>query len=165
RLETLREEILKRNQQVDVRVEPCNLADTGATEEWATDIANRLGPVDVLVNNAGFGDRAPYDHADWQKVHRMIKVNVIAPALLTHQFIGTMVERGRGGILNIGSGAGIALMPAAASYVGTKHFLHGFTEVLRLDLAATNIVVTEVCPGPVETEFDKQAGIDIETGG
>lgn len=164
-LEALRKKILGKTPQVDVHVEPCDLADTGATADWASDVADRLGPIDVLVNNAGFGDRAPYDLADWEKVHRMIKVNVVAPALLTHQFIGPMVERGRGGVLNISSGAGLALMPAAASYVGTKHFLHGFTEVLRLDLTETGIVVTEVCPGPVETEFDEQAGIDSETGG
>ncbi|MBA3555857.1 MAG: SDR family NAD(P)-dependent oxidoreductase, partial [Gemmatimonadales bacterium] len=71
----------------------------------------------------------------------------------------------RGGILNIGSGAGLALMPAAAAYVGTKHFLHGFTEVLRLDLTGTGVVVTEVCPGPVETEFDRVAGIGEGGGG
>lgn len=164
-LETLRDEILRKSPQLDVHVEPCDLSDTEATATWASEVANRLGPIDVLVNNAGFGDRAPYDLADWEKVHRMVKVNVVAPALLTHQFLGPMVDRGRGGVLNIGSGAGLALMPAAAAYVGTKHFLHGFSEVLRLDLTGTGVVVTEVCPGPVETEFDEQAGIDSSTGG
>ncbi len=164
-LEALRDEIVERSPQLDVHVAPCDLSDTEATAVWASEAATRLGPIDVLVNNAGFGDRCPYDLADWEKVHRMIKVNVIAPALLTHQFVGSMVARGRGGILNIGSGAGIALMPAAAAYVGTKHFLHGFTEVLRLDLTGTGVVVTEVCPGPVETEFDERAGIDSASGG
>ena len=164
-LETLRDEILREGSQLDVHIEPCDLSDTEATATWASEVAARLGPIDVLVNNAGFGDRAPYDLADWEKVHRMIRVNVVAPALLTHQLLGPMVERGRGGILNIGSGAGLALMPAAAAYVGTKHFLHGFTEVLRLDLTGTGVVVTEVCPGPVETEFDERAGIDSESGG
>lgn len=163
--EALRREMLKENPRLDIHVEPCDLSDTEATAAWAAEVAARFGPIDVLINNAGFGGRAPYDLADWEKVHRMVRVNVVAPALLTHTFVGTMVDRGRGGVLNIGSGAGLALMPAAAAYVGTKHFLHGFTEVLRLDLTGTGVVVTEVCPGPVETEFDEQAGIDSETGG
>src|SRR5699024_9188703 len=79
--------------------------------------------------------------------------------------VPSMVERGRGGILNVGSGAGLALMPAAAAYVGTKHFIHGLSEGLRLDLTDTGVVVTEICPGPVETEFDERAGIDSESGG
>lgn len=163
-LEKLRDEIRAKSPRLEVYVEPCDLSDTEATTAWATEIAIRLGPIDVLINNAGFGDRAPYDFADWEKVHRMIRVNVVAPALLTHLFVGEMVARGRGGILNIGSGAGIALMPAAAAYVGTKHFIHGFTEVLRLDLAGTGVVVTEVCPGPVETEFFERLGVDSEMG-
>lgn len=163
RLEALRAAILRGSPRLEVHVEPCDLSDLDATEAFAGDVASRFGPLDILVNNAGFGDYSPYDLAEWETVQRMIRVNVIAPALLTRRFIPPMVERRRGGILNIGSGAGITIMPAAAAYVGTKHFLHGFTEALRLDMTGTGVVVTEVCPGPVETEFDERAGIDVES--
>lgn len=159
RLEALRETILRGSPRLEVHVEPCDLSDTGATAAFADDVASRFGPVDILVNNAGFGDHSPFDLANWDKIHRMIRVNIVAPALLTRRLVGEMVQRRRGGILNIGSGAGLALMPAAAAYVGTKHFVHGFTQVLRLDLIGTDVVVTEVCPGPVETEFDERAGM------
>jgi short-subunit dehydrogenase len=69
-----------------------------------------------------------------------------------------MVKRGRGGVLNIGSGAGLTVLPNAAAYVGSKHFVAGFSEALRADLSGTGVTVTQVCPGPVESEFDQVAG-------
>jgi short-subunit dehydrogenase len=69
-----------------------------------------------------------------------------------------MVARGRGGILNIGSGAGLAVTPAGAAYCASKHFIDGFSEALRADLSGTGVVVTQVCPGPVDSEFDSVAG-------
>jgi short-subunit dehydrogenase len=77
-----------------------------------------------------------------------------------------MVDRGRGGVLNMGSGAGLTVMPAAAAYSASKHFMDGFSEALRADLAGTGVVVTQVCPGPVDSEFDQLAGsADGMTGG
>ena len=61
-------------------------------------------------------------------------------------------------MLNIGSGAGLTILPNAAAYVGSKHFINGFSEALRADLAGTGVTVTQVCPGPVGTEFDQVAG-------
>ena len=58
----------------------------------------------------------------------------------------------------MGSGAGLAVMPAAAACSASKHFIDGFSEALRADLAGTGVVVTQVCPGPVESEFDTVAG-------
>jgi short-subunit dehydrogenase len=58
----------------------------------------------------------------------------------------------------MGSGAGLAVTPAAAAYSASKHFIDGFSEALRADLAGTGVVVTQVCPGPVESEFDTVAG-------
>jgi uncharacterized protein len=165
RLESLRDELVAANPRLQVEVESCDLADEQDVVGLADRAREHAGGVDVLVNNAGIGNYAPYDQVEWSTVERMIRVNVIAPALLIHELLPEMVQRRRGGILNIGSGAGVALMPAAATYVGTKHFLHGFTEVLRLDLIDTGVVVTEVCPGPVETEFDDVAGIGASGGG
>jgi short-subunit dehydrogenase len=76
-----------------------------------------------------------------------------------------MLERRRGGLLVIGSGAGLALMPNAAAYTASKHYLHGLTQSLRAELDGTGVTVTEVCPGPVNTDFDTAAGIPQTTGG
>src|SRR5262249_14449140 len=66
--------------------------------------------------------------------------------------------RGRGGVLNISSGFGLEFMPGFAAYVGSKHFVTGFSESLRAELRSAGIVVSQACPGPVATEFAEVAG-------
>ena len=165
RLEELRAELQKKKPGLTVHLEPCDLSEPVAIEAMLASVANNVGAVDILINNAGVGDQALYDRADWTRIHRMIQVNVVALALLTHHLVPSMVARGRGGILNIGSGAGWALMPGGATYAATKHFVDGFTETLRLELQGTGVVVTQVLPGPVDTEFNEAAGIQRFAGG
>jgi len=88
----------------------------------------------------------------------MLRVNVQAVLRLTHALLPPMLARGRGGILNVSSGFGLQFMPLAAAYVGTKHFITGFTESLRLELSGTGVRVSQICPGPVATEFEGMAG-------
>jgi len=88
----------------------------------------------------------------------MLRTNVLAVTQLTTALVPAMVKRGRGGVLNVGSGAGLTVMPAAAAYSASKHFMDGFSEALRADLSGTGVVVTQVCPGPVYSEFDQIAG-------
>src|ERR1700693_2408503 len=89
---------------------------------------------------------------------RCLRTNISAVAQLTSALVPGVVERGRGGVLNIGSGAGLTVLANAAACVGSKHFVAGFSEALRADLSGTGVTVTQVCPGPVESEFDKVAG-------
>ncbi len=95
---------------------------------------------------------------DWTRTRQVLHTNVVAIAQLTALLVPSMVERGRGGVLNMGSGAGLTVMPAAAAYSASKHFVDGFSEALRADLAGTGVVVTQVCPGPVDSDFDAVAG-------
>jgi short-subunit dehydrogenase len=67
--------------------------------------------------------------------------------------------------MNVGSGAGRAVMPAAVAYVASKHFIAGFSAALLADLAGTGVVVTEVAPGPVTTEFEIASGIEGDAPG
>lgn len=127
---------------------------TGALAE----AGEQAGAIDVLVNNAGVGDQALADQAHWTRVRSVLRTNVLAVAQLTTALVPAMVERRRGGVLNMGSGAGLTVMPAAAAYSGSKHFMDGFSEALRADLTGTGVVVTQVCPGPVNSEFDQLAG-------
>jgi NADP-dependent 3-hydroxy acid dehydrogenase YdfG len=69
-------------------------------------------------------------------------------AHLTAAFVPSMGERGRGGVLNIGSGAGLTVMPASGAYGASKHFVDGFSECLRAELTGTGVAVTQVFPGP-----------------
>jgi uncharacterized protein len=158
RLDALKDELLARCPDLRVLVEECDVTHRGAVDAMLERVERDGGPVDVLVNNAGFGDLGVFDRADWNKTERMIDLNVTSLLYLTHRLVRGMVERGRGGILNVSSGFGLTFLPGLATYIGTKHFVSGFTEALRLDLAGTGVVVTQVCPGPVKTEFNDTVG-------
>ncbi len=158
RLDQLAEELRGRHSGLSVEVAPCDLSDLRATEEMIRDAQARVGPVDVLVNNAGLGDVTLFERSDPTKTERMITVNVLALQLLTRVVLPGMVDRGRGGVLNISSGFGLAWVPGLAAYIGTKHFVTAFSESLRAELHGTGVVVTQICPGPVTTEFEGVAG-------
>jgi short-subunit dehydrogenase len=158
RLEELRTSLLQKHPQLQVLTVTVDLSDENDVDRALDEASQRAGTVDVLVNNAGVGDQALADQADWTRVRAVLRTNVLAVAQLTTRLVPAMVERGRGGVLNIGSGAGLTIMPAAAAYTASKHFVDGFSEALRADLAGTGVVVTQVCPGPVDSEFDQVAG-------
>lgn len=158
RLEELRTMLLAKHPQLRVLTLPVDLSDEADVERVLAEAAEQAGTVDVLVNNAGVGDQALADQAEWARVRNVLRTNVLAVAQLTTALVPAMVERGRGGVLNMGSGAGLTVMPASAAYSASKHFMDGFSEALRADLAGTGIVVTQVCPGPVDSEFDQLAG-------
>jgi short-subunit dehydrogenase len=158
RLEALRDELMAAHPKLTVHLLPCDLADVAQTERLLDAVAAQVGAVDVLVNNAGVGDFGVFDRVDWSRTQQMITLNVTSLVLLTHRLVPSMVARGRGGVLNLSSGYGLGFTPGFAAYIGTKHFVTGFTEGLRLDLTGTGVVVTQVCPGPVKTEFADRVG-------
>jgi uncharacterized protein len=115
--------------------------------------------VDVLVNNAGFGDLGHFTKADLPKLLRMIQVNVTALTELTGLFLPGMLSRKRGRILNVGSIAGFQPGPYMAVYYATKAYVNSFSEALSSELNGTGVTVTVLCPGPVATEFAAVAGM------
>jgi short-subunit dehydrogenase len=157
-LEKLRGELLAQHPGLRVVTLAVDLADEDAVAGALAAIAAEVGPVDVLVNNAGVGYQALFDQADWGRARQVLLTNVVGLVQLTAALVPPMVERGRGGVLNMGSGAGLTVMAASAAYSASKHFVDGFSEGLRADLSGTGVVVTQVCPGPVESEFDAIAG-------
>ena len=158
RLERLRAELLARDPNLKIVLLPADLSDERDIEALLRRVSEQAEPVDVLVNNAGSGYSALFDRSDWSRTRQVLHTNILAVAQLTSALLPGMVTRGRGGVLNIGSGAGFAVLPSAAGYVGSKHFIAGFSEALSADLAGTGVTVTQVCPGPVESEFDEMAG-------
>lgn len=148
---------LQHHSNLKVTVHACDLTDLAATAAMMDAVEAAHGRVDILINNAGLGDIVLFEHSSWEKNRRMVDVNVTALLFLTHRVLPGMVERGAGGICNVSSGFGLTWMPLFAAYVGTKHFVSGFTESLRCELAGTGVTVTHICPGPVRTEFEAQA--------
>ncbi|HYP14728.1 MAG TPA: SDR family oxidoreductase [Bryobacteraceae bacterium] len=160
RLDTLARELESASPALRVLVKRCDLADREETEALCNSLKTAGMQVDILVNNAGLGERALVEHSELARMQQMIDVNCSAVVQLTRAFLPSMVERGYGGILNIGSGAGRAAMPNAAVYTASKHFVKAFTESLRAQLQGTGVTVTESAPGPVDTEFHIAAGIE-----
>jgi uncharacterized protein len=158
RLEELHVGLTARHPQLTVLVVPADLSDEGEIDRALAQVRERAGAVDVLVNNAGLGHSELFDRTDWARNRAIVATNVAAVVQLTTSLVPDMVRRGRGGVLNIGSGAGLTVLPAAAAYTASKHFIDGFSEALRADMAGTGVVVTQVCPGPVDSEFDEVAG-------
>jgi uncharacterized protein len=162
RLEKLKDELVKARPELRVEVLPCDLSKREEVQRLIDDVKAKDLEVDVLVNNAGIGMMGFLDQCDIAKTTFMIDLNVTSLTMLTLAFLPGMVQRNRGGVLNISSGFGLSVMPMFAAYCATKHYVTGLTEALVADLAGTDVVATQVCPGPVKTEFEEVMG--NETG-
>ena len=115
--------------------------------------------MDVLVNNAGFGAHGLFSELPLERQLEMIQVNVTALTELTGLFLPGMVERRRGGVLNVASVAGFVPGPGMAVYYATKAFVLSLTEALSGELAGTGVKVMALCPGPTETNFGTVAHV------
>lgn len=120
------------------------------TEGWA---------IDVLVNNAGFGDSGPFHESDEDRVRAMIDLNVLTLTILCRKFLPEMVRKGSGRVLNVASTAAYQAGPFMSVYYATKAYVLHFTEGLAKELQGTGVTVSALCPGPTSTEFAKTAGI------
>ena len=138
---------------------PKNLADPAAPQAIFDELAANGVQVDVLVNNAGFGASGPFADLPLQRQLEMIQVNVTALTELTRLFLPAMIERKRGGILNVGSTASFQPGPMMAVYCATKAFVLSFTEALAEEVVGTCITVTCLAPGATETGFAATAGM------
>ena len=140
-------------------VYPSDLADPAAPKALFDAVTAAGLTVDVLVNNAGFGDLGPFAEADLTKMLRMIQVNVTALTELTGLFLPGMRTRGRGKIMNVGSVAGFQPGPFMAVYYATKAYVNSFSEALTSELSGTGITMTCLAPGPTRSEFAAVSGM------
>ena len=157
RLQALAAELRARHPALQVGTHACDLGEPRAVEELV-EVAEAGGPVDVLVNDAGLGDLQLFEQASWDKLAQMVQVNVLALTRLSYRLLGSMLARGRGGILNVSSAMGLTFLPGMAVYGATKHYVTALSEALRLELRGTGVVVSQLCPGPVGSEFMQVAG-------
>ncbi|EMN7266634.1 TPA: SDR family oxidoreductase [Vibrio parahaemolyticus] len=145
------------------RLEALNLPNTLCEKVDVTDQASLItaiekaeaqcGPADVLVNNAGvmlLGQIDTQDAAEWK---RMFDVNVLGLLNGMHSVLASMKARNSGTIINISSIAGKKTFPDHAAYCGTKFAVHAISENVREEVAASNVRVTTIAPGAVETEL------------
>lgn len=143
---------------------PTDLTKKGAPRKLAKDAEKKLGPVDILINNAGdsggiemFQDKTP------EAVRRTIELNFAVPTELAHAVIGGMIDRDHGTLVSVASVSAFFPSPRASTYVATKRGLWGLDEVLRCELAGSGVNVLTVFPGPVQTDMLQKA-LDSDYG-
>ena len=130
----------------------------GTVDRLMADLAAHGEHVETLVNNAGFGLAGKFAALDGARQRAMIDLNVGVLTDLTHAVLPGMVERKRGGILNVASTAAFQPGPGMAVYFVTKAYVLSFTEALHEELRGSGVRVTALCPGPTATEFGSVAG-------
>jgi hypothetical protein len=127
-------------------------------------VVDRLGdasrPIELLVNNAGFGTFGKFHELPIEQESAMIALNVVALVKLSHAALGPMVERGHGGIINISSVGAYQPTPFYASYSATKAFVSSFSNAVHEELSGTGVKSMVVAPGFTRTDFHIRAEVD-----
>ncbi|MCZ6685217.1 MAG: SDR family oxidoreductase [Candidatus Dadabacteria bacterium] len=159
RLNELAEE-LKSEHGIEVHVLPKDLSKKTSPKEIFNHLKKEKIEIDVLVNNAGFGSRGTVSELDTDLQVDMVQVNAAALTHLTSLFLPGIIERGQGGILNVGSLAGFQPGPNLAVYFATKAYVLSFTEALAEEISNPNIKVSCFAPGPVKTEFGEKSDLE-----
>ena len=136
-----------------------DLAEPSAPLKIYEQLAHAGTPIDVVVNNAGFGLGGAVAALPLDRQLEMVQVNVTALTALTRLFLPGMLERNRGGILNVGSTAGFQPGPMLGVYYATKAYVLSFTEALAEEVAGSGLRVSCLCPGPTATEFARTAAL------
>jgi len=130
-----------------------DVTDPGEVERCAGEVARALGPVEVLVNNAGVAFSAPMHRTSLDDLRRVLDVNLVGAFAVTRAILPSMLERRRGRVINVASTAGRAGYRYTTAYCASKHGLVGLTRALAHEVAPRGITVNAVCPGWTETDL------------
>jgi short-subunit dehydrogenase len=142
---------------------PLDLAADSAPQFLFDQLSREKILVDVLVNNAGFGKLGAFSKVSREDGLGQIQLNIVALTHLTKLFLGPMIERKSGKILNVASTAGFQPGPTMAVYYATKAYVISFSEAIANELRGTGVSVTCLCPGATDTNFQKVAGTEETT--
>jgi uncharacterized protein len=145
-----------RGEGVRVQVIPGDLTDAALRQRLFV----QSGAIDLLVNNAGFGDYGPLAEVDRINQQTMIQLNILALVDLTQLLLPGMVKRQSGAIINVASIAAFQPMPYLSVYAATKAFVLSFSEALRAETRSQGIKVQCLCPGATDTNFAAVSGLD-----
>jgi short-subunit dehydrogenase len=136
---------------LDVELVVGDLGTRAGVDELLAHLGER--PIELLVNNAGFGTYGPFAEADERREHAMVGVNVDALMGLSRAVLPGMLARGTGGILNVASTIAFQPGPYQAVYGASKAFVLSFSQALWAETRGTGVTVTALCPGPTATGF------------
>lgn len=151
------EKELSENKKIKIRTISIDLS----KEENCIDLHKDVKDVDILINNAGFGDCGDFTKTDLDKEIAMIHTNIIAYHILTKLYLIDMKKVNRGKILNVASIAGFMPGPLMSTYYATKSYVVRLSESIREELRKENskVQISILCPGPVDTNFNKVANV------
>ena len=139
-----------------------DVTDEAAVKRVFAESAASLGPVDILVNNSGIAETAPFMRTSSAMMRQIMEVNLIGAHVCTQQVLPAMIEAGWGRIVNIASLAGLSGQPYITAYCASKHAMVGLTRTLALEVARKGITVNAVCPAYVETGMVERGVANIQ---
>ena len=161
-----KDELLKiKNELTNVKVQimPLDLCEMDNLELLWNETQDK--DVDILINNAGFGLFGEFSKTSLERELQMIDLNIVALHYLTKKFLVEFEEKGKGYILNVASSAGFMSGPKLSTYYATKNYVCRLTEAIyqELKMKKSNVHISALCPGPVDTEFNKVANGTFKT--
>lgn len=138
-----------------------------SNEENCKKIYEENKDIDILINNAGFGDCGHFEETSLDKDIQMIHTNIIAYHILTKIYLKEMIKKDSGKILNVASIAGFMPGPLMTTYYSTKNYVVRFSESIREELRRkkSKVQISILCPGPVDTNFNKVADVEFALKG
>jgi len=160
KLEELKKELNDKNdRKVDIITK--DLSKTKECKSLYREIKEKYKYIDILINNAGFGLCGKFVETDLKTELEMIDTNIKAIHILTKLFLKDMVERNQGRILNVSSIAGFMPGPLMATYYATKNYVLRMSQAIKEELnkMKSNVKISVLCPGPVNTNFNKVANV------
>jgi uncharacterized protein len=137
-----------------------DLSTPDAAEKLMQELKTRQLEIEVLVNNAGFADFGDFAQADPAKLEQMIHLNMTTLTMLTRAMLPQMIARRRGRVMNVASTAAFMPGPLMSVYYATKAYVLSLSEALSEELKGSNVTVTVLCPGPVESGFQARAAME-----
>ncbi|MBB2200761.1 oxidoreductase [Gluconacetobacter tumulisoli] len=146
----------------DVRAVLCDVTAFDRVPAIVAQAEEDHGPVDVLINNAGYGHEGVLEESPLEEMRRQFDVNVFGAVAVAKAFLPRFRERRRGFVVNVTSMGGLITMPGIAYYCGSKFALQGISEVMRAEMAPFGVHVTALCPGSFRTDWAGRSMVRTE---
>lgn len=162
-LDKVKSELEKENEQIEIKTFALDLSN----KESCYYLYEQVKNVDILINNAGFGLFGKFNETDLEKEINMINTNVTAVQILTKLYLQDMIQKDKGHILNVASIAGFMPGPLMATYYATKNYIVSLTRAIQKEIKKqkSNVKISLLCPGPVNTNFNNVANVKFKLPG
>ena len=157
-------EEVKKELNTEVTIIPLDLSDQENCKNLHKQVKEKFGVIDILINNAGFGEFGFLAKTNLEKEINLINTNITAVHILTKLFLKDMQEINKGHILNVASIAGFLPGPLMAAYYSSKSYVLRLSQSIREELKKqkSNVKISVLCPGPVKTNFNNVAGVKFQ---